>query len=416
MTLTNDQQAVVTQFMDFMLDDSKSQMVLSGFAGTGKSFVVNELIAILRKQNKLISILMGKAEVDTNVHITATTNKAARVIADMAGTSPQTIHSFLNITPVKDFKTGQMRLKKAKDYAVHRNRLIIIDESSFIDKDLLRMIHESTLNCKTLFIGDPYQLAPVKESTAPVFSLPCERGVLTQVIRNPGPIERLAGGFREVLQGKDWPTITGNGKEILTVDGPTFQQLIDDEYLRSRRQDNDARILAWSNNKVIQYNDHVRELLGYSQGLQVGEKMISNNFMPNHGISVDQHIQIVDIDVRIKQQDVEGHMVEVAGAAPFFVPLHASDARNMLKYYAREKEWQNYFNIKENWGDLRPLYASTVHKSQGSTYNKVFIDLPNIGRCNIKSDVARLMYVAISRAKDQVILYDSLPAKYGGLD
>ena len=44
----------------------------------------------------------------------------------------------------------------------------------------------------------------------------------------------------------------------------------------------------------------------------------------------------------------------------------------------------------------------------------VFIDLDNIGSCNNPDQVARMLYVAISRARNRIFLFGKLPAKYGG--
>jgi ATP-dependent exoDNAse (exonuclease V) alpha subunit len=62
----------------------------------------------------------------------------------------------------------------------------------------------------------------------------------------------------------------------------------------------------------------------------------------------------------------------------------------------------------ENWIDLRAAYAQTVNKSQGSTYDRVFIDLDDIRRCNSGDQIARMLYVAVSRAREQVFLTGDL--------
>ena len=55
-----------------------------------------------------------------------------------------------------------------------------------------------------------------------------------------------------------------------------------------------------------------------------------------------------------------------------------------------------------------------MHKSQGSTYDTVFIDLENIGSCRNPDQVARMLYVAVSRARNRIFLFGKLPTKYGG--
>jgi ATP-dependent exoDNAse (exonuclease V) alpha subunit len=45
----------------------------------------------------------------------------------------------------------------------------------------------------------------------------------------------------------------------------------------------------------------------------------------------------------------------------------------------------------------------------------VLIDATNISLCHNPSQVARMLYVAASRARHRVVFYGELAAKYGGL-
>ncbi len=72
-----------------------------------------------------------------------------------------------------------------------------------------------------------------------------------------------------------------------------------------------------------------------------------------------------------------------------------------------------YFKLKNEYPDLRAADASTVYKAQGSTYDTSFIDVGNIGECNRPDVVARMLYVAVSRARKRVVFYGDLPSKYG---
>jgi len=78
----------------------------------------------------------------------------------------------------------------------------------------------------------------------------------------------------------------------------------------------------------------------------------------------------------------------------------------------RSDYWTRFWAIKNEWGDFRPLHAQTVHKSQGSTYREVFIDLSDIARNTKWYEVARLMYVAVTRASHKVHLYGSITDRY----
>ena len=87
----------------------------------------------------------------------------------------------------------------------------------------------------------------------------------------------------------------------------------------------------------------------------------------------------------------------------------------LKKYYKGQKNWNRYYYLHEKFPDLRPRDASTMHKSQGSTYDRVFIDLGNLSSCHNPDVAARLLYVSASRAKQHVILYGDLAEKYGGI-
>ena len=76
----------------------------------------------------------------------------------------------------------------------------------------------------------------------------------------------------------------------------------------------------------------------------------------------------------------------------------------------RREAWVTFFAFKDStFCDLRPIHASTVHKSQGSTDQTVFVDLSDIGR-NTRQDVLlRLFYVALTRASGDVVVTGELP-------
>ena len=86
-----------------------------------------------------------------------------------------------------------------------------------------------------------------------------------------------------------------------------------------------------------------------------------------------------------------------------------------IKQQSIRKNWYLYFKLKNEVMDLRFPYASTIHKSQGSTFDEVLIDLGSFRVCDDPETAARLLYVAVSRAKNKVFFYGKLPKKYGKL-
>jgi hypothetical protein len=75
----------------------------------------------------------------------------------------------------------------------------------------------------------------------------------------------------------------------------------------------------------------------------------------------------------------------------------------------RAKAWQAYLTHTNLVFDVRRPYARTVHKSQGSEFNTVFIsqkDIKKSIRPGYYLQYARLMYVALSRAIHKVVIID----------
>lgn len=70
----------------------------------------------------------------------------------------------------------------------------------------------------------------------------------------------------------------------------------------------------------------------------------------------------------------------------------------------RAKAWREYLSFKNNVICLDFKHAMTIHKSQGSTYKNVFLDIEDIGKCADQDYkiYLKLLYVAISRASDKV--------------
>ena len=125
--------------------------VLCGGAGVGKTRCVSAVTCAFAK-----------------VLLAAPTGKAARRIVQSCrdfnpGVTASTIHSLLGIGASPDAK------KKARD-KIPRNALLVIDESSMLDVDVMYCIVETArdLNLSLLFVGDPNQLPPV--SRGDVFS------------------------------------------------------------------------------------------------------------------------------------------------------------------------------------------------------------------------------------------------------
>ena len=418
--LTDDQHSASVAFTDFLLNKDEKYMVIQGSAGTGKSTLVKHLIDTMKPRMKLYSVLLGedKSLGDFSIELTATTNKAAVVLAELSGTDPRTIHSKLGLTPKPNFETGELDFVKGKNYQIISNTLLIIDEASFISNQLYKDIDSSTVKCKIILVGDQYQLAPVRQTESIMETLNCMKVSLNQIVRHNGPIADLGAQFREAVKTGQFTDISPDGVDIIHVDGPTFQQMIDETFTDSVYTSDRARVIAWTNTKVQQYNNHIRKVKGFSDDLGINDVLITNRAISKNKkmyFNTDAQVDITAIGDSVTYMGISGRMVQLDYGTDFFLPDDQFQVNALLKQLAKAKDWPTHYRIKEEWLDLRPMFASTVHKAQGSTYDTVFINLSDIGRCNIASDVARMMYVAITRASKRVVLYGSLPDRYRGI-
>jgi hypothetical protein len=123
------------------------------------------------------------------------------------------------------------------------------------------------------------------------------------------------------------------------------------------------------------------------------------------------------VQFQIRRMDLESRIGDILYDIP--VPTDRPHYHALLAHYRKVAKkgggWGRFFDLKNKYPDLRQRDAATVHKSQGSTYDSVYIDLGNISTCNIANQVARMLYVAFSRPRTRVYLYGDLAEKYGGL-
>jgi energy-coupling factor transporter ATP-binding protein EcfA2 len=422
-TLTDEQRMAIKTFLKFLQDPNEKYMIIQGAAGCGKTTLIKHLIKAMDRQRDLYKVLLTKdpKKGDFEVMITAVTNKAAAVLRGLSEYPVSTIHSALSLKVKNNFKTGKTDLIRTHEWKLLYNKLIIVDEASMMDtQKLYKELETAACDSKIVLIGDIYQLAPVKQKQSVMDILDCTRVTLNKVMRHAGTILQTASLFRDVVESGIFQEIPTH-PDVLHVDGPAFKAEVDSVFLDPNIKPNDAKMLAYTNSRVQEYNRYIRSIRGLPEAFQVGETVITNNAIihPKGVRPVDSQVTITGIDSNTTTRyHVKGCYVELDDKIKAFMPYNFLDTKAALKMIATSAKnkgtysWTDYFAIKEQWLDLRPTYASTVHKAQGSTYEKVFIDLSDIGRCTVASDVARMLYVAISRAQKQVILYGSLPPRY----
>lgn len=414
-------------FFEFLFSDEK-ELNLSGPGGVGKTFLMGHMIDEILPQYFNTCQLMGIEPEFEKVVMCATTNKAAGVLSIATGRPVETVHTFFNLKVTDDYKTGKQQVSKTNNWVVHSKVIIFIDECSMVDRALYGYIQEGTHKCKVVYVGDHCQLAPVKEKISKVYSQKMPFYELTEPMRTTIPeLQALNNQMRRTVE-------TGEFGGIQLVPG-IIDLLDSDQFMAEIAQnfgddDHTNRIIGYTNNRVVNYNAYIREIRGMPDSFQKGEWLIINNALrvKTGMFSVEQELKIFDCDpattfVDIDEDDdtklevryctMEDRFGTLTSMVP--VPVDRDHYQRLIKYYQASRNWNRYFFMKNTFPDLRQKDACTAYKAQGSTCETVYIDLGDISTCRDAEQAARLLYVAVSRAKTRVAFYGDLVAKFGWL-
>lgn len=414
-------------FFNFLFGSEK-ELNISGPGGVGKTFLMGKLIdEILPRYFDTCKLMGIKPEFD-DVVMTATTNQAAEVLGLSTGRPTETVHSFMNLTVKDDFKTGRSIIAKTRSWIVHERKIIFVDEGSMIDTDLRNKILEGTKNCKIVYVGDHCQLAPVMEPLSPIYRNGLPFFELTEPMRNnkQPALMALCQQLRNTVE-------TGVFNPIQVVPGVIDwlnEQQIQTELANTFLQQTlDARILAYTNNQVVGFNDYIRDLRQLPDEYGVGEMLISNSAVQvsmASRLSIQEEVEIVEqapltimekiaaggVELEVRETKLRTRLGSVVLVR---LPVNREHFAQLIKYFSQAKNWERYFHLKNTYPDLRQRDAATVHKAQGSTVDTVYIDVGNLSTCHQPNTAARLLYVAATRARSRIVMYGQLADKYGGI-
>lgn len=431
--LNEGQKAAIESIKEFMYSPDEQFMSLEGPPGTGKTTVIKYVVQALADQYKTRKLL-GIIERQRNIVFCATTNKACEALEQsLQGTqqayTAKTIHSHLNLIMQQDHNFKDV-LYDSNPEGKRVNELIFIDESSYIDEELMGYItnkmHESS---RVVFMGDPAQLKNANATTMPAFDSGFRKAELTEIMRQAGddnPIKKLSAQLREaVLEGKGrLPPAIIDGKHIRWLTRQEFDKTMLADMSAPDWTYKTSKFIAYRNKVVQNYNKTLYNSIQKSAVLIPGDYAINNNFVKGDrqtgSIGTDRLVLIDQVTPAV-ELNTKGHWVSLDGkSGRFFLPDdHATIDRKInsrvrklatLDYMSAEhaQVGREIQSIKSLWVDLRPVYACTVYKSQGSTYRRVYVDLKDLGSCGNRDQMLRMLLVAISRASHQVFLTGDL--------
>lgn len=276
----NAQQINALNEMDRFMKSNETSMTLSGYAGTGKTSLMEMIAQKGRKQHRPVVFC-------------ATTNKAAAVLNERvskAGFKAATLNKVFGISVEVDSKSNTYNARNLvnvlKDADITPGTTVIIDEASMINEEnygILNNIAKQN-DLKIIYVGDSAQLAPVGEDKISKVFRNGEGKVitLTQVERtDDNAILKEATELRNGNPLSGISSFNDKGEGVAYI-SPNHQDEINNivaHYVKGlKHNSNYFRILAFTNKAVSAYNNQVRELLGYTSPIpQVGEPMTGYN-------------------------------------------------------------------------------------------------------------------------------------------
>lgn len=409
-TYTEGQEKGSLLFGQFYINPNENVMILKGYSGTGKSTLVKRLLGEIPKLDEMCKMLSDSYR-PYDIALTATTNQAAEALAMSINFVREvtTIHKYLGLRVHTVDYVKRIKELRATRREKRERILLFIDECSYIDRELMRLIHEETEDCKIVFIGDPAQLTPVKSSYMPAFEMNRNEIELTELVRfDDGPISNLVSALRRTVLEGVWP----NFSEFITpgifekVDRFEFDRMTQAAFLPDSGMGK-CKILAYTNDCVIGYNNRLSAKYNGSSDPLVGQIMVNNEECNNGAERVANNIEVIIEEVEPASRfGYPGWEVKLMGkSGVYFMPANCRTARDAAhKEAVRNDNFDMMKEVVDAWIDLRPSYACTGNKSQGSTYDTIFVDLGNVLTMVRGGDqLARLLYVMYSRARSRII-------------
>lgn len=453
--LSNEQESALQAMLAF-LRGSEQQMVLSGYAGTGKSSLINVFLIEAKKYNKYLSC-----------YCTAPTNEAVRVISSATGNQyDMTIYSLLGLVLIEESglkpRLTQKGKPKINDYDV-----IILDEASMVGDELLVKIYEQLKkfpHVKIIYVGDSAQLPPIntsdeifnknskgaEQTESSIFKLSnTVQLVEVQRVAKGNPIINVVTPIRMNLSSKidcfdrDSHFDGESGIQFFSNSGE-FMDLMFEDFMseKYRKNNNYTRVIAYTNNVVNKLNRKIRMKIFDNEAPDeyiVGEVLIIaspvfqrvNKFVKEIALTTGERVLIlnanltVDVDygmnlwelcvkkydesddknytIWVIAKDSEESYLNVLSGLAEKAKLKLSQTvvrdGKVKSLYSAQEAWSEYYNFKDNYCRLKYSYAMTTHTSQGATIERAYVIERDL---NILSwnDIIRnkLKYTAFTRA------------------
>ncbi len=460
--LNTKQKVIFNQLKTFIKNDTFDTFILNGYAGTGKTFLIQQFAKWLKEQKIKFSLL-------------ATTGRAAAVLRGKTALDTNTVHGELyrfskidgdheNIpddAPATAF--GQMKLIFEPRLQESEGKIYIVDEASMLGSELgpdtsfasfgsglllPDLLHAIGSN-KIIFVGDPCQLPPIGQTLSPALNetwllnanKKVTTGTLDIIMRTDigNDILLIASDVRQAV-GKpkmdNWTKLPAKKRNNCTLFQDSNTLFL--EYFSRLLQfgARDCIAIARSHSICNKINQSIRLRLypNSREILNVGEILMvsQNNYLVP--LTNGDFVKVMEVgevtikeqlrfaNVRVANMETEKEYQIKLALDPFasLSPnLNNDQQRNLMIDFSRRMRKKNIGPKSDAYQEamrkdpflnsLRATYgyAVTCHKAQGGEWNNVFLFLDKgmYGPMN-NDELLRWWYTAITRSKQQLHLHE----------
>ena len=365
--------------------------ILTGGPGTGKTTVINGIIAVYA----LLEGLDLRKKSNLPILLAAPTGRAARRMNELTGLPSATIHRHLGMTGDDD--TSHLEDYLDADF-------IIVDEFSMVDTWLANQLFSNiSSTSKILIVGDSDQLPSVSpgQVLADLLQIPSIPQTRLERIYRQGEestIVTLASQIRQGILPADFTQKKADRSyfEIASNHIPATIEKILDAAIRSGIPARDIQVLAPMYRGaagIDAINQLMQELLNPLQKGQISFE--ASQFQYRSG---DKVIHLVnDAEVNVFNGDL-GYITDL-------IPGKYTESKQdemVIDFDGNEVVYP-----RNEWYKIRLAYAMSIHKSQGSEFPVVFLPITSASKRMLERN---LIYTAITRAKSKLILLGELQA------
>jgi len=353
---------------------TNSIALLTGGAGCGKTTVIEAICYTLESLNQTKQVILM-----------ALAGKAAQRITEATGREAMTIAGFMHNVKPED---------------IDDDAVIIVDEASMVDVLSLLKVLKRVPKCgRIILTGDQEQLPPVGVGLGlhVLVNLPLANPHLTVVKRQSesSGIPNIASAIRNYPSNKIEVPFTpyqgsGSGVSFIDCEPSNIEAMCMKVYRELGGNGSDDNVVLLSSVKhqeggVVNINSHVYDEFA------LGEKLTL------------EHTEFGNVN-----HNIDGRPLKVGEMVMFTRNDYKKDIRNgsVGKVLSSNDEAVTIDfegNIVElalnDLCNIERAYAMTVHKSQGSQYERVIIVVKNSRNID-----RHLLYTAVTRAKKQAIL------------